>query len=479
MPANIMSAPTPSQEGKVIMSESSLDAERSESIEPTKPTKSVEPKRIDALESVESKPTNVAEEPGELSVSQAANTEQKSWMYLLFMTLATTVGGFAGSSIKQLLLPIQVSIIAPANTNTSFTIVASVGALAGFLAAPLMGALSDRTTMRWGRRRPWIIFGMVAIVAGMFIMAGATNIPILLLGEIIVQIGVDTILATVTALIPDQVPNVQHSLISAFVGFVPIAGGVLGLFLVTRLTNIRIVSEGYTLLAAISAVCIVLFLVVLREKPITREAVPPFHLGHFLASFSYPLKSSDFAYMLISRFCVYLSFTILGGYLLFYLRGALHWNIPMAASGVTMFQFLSTLLLFVTGISAGILSKRLSRLKPFALIGSLFMALGLLLMALLPYGGVLLVAAVIFGGGFGLYIGIDIALAVRVLPSNAANGKDLGIMYASVFLSLVLSPIIGGVVLNASHNNFTLLFSIAAFSSLVAAGLIIPIKSVQ
>jgi MFS family permease len=427
-----------------------------------------------------SKPEIQAEEERSgLDAVSTTPTEEKNKFYALFLTLATMVGGLSSVCIKQLLLPIQVSLLAPTNTNTSFTIVASVGAFAGLLAAPLTGALSDRTTMRWGRRRPWIIFGIVATVVGMMIMAYSTSIPTLLIGEIIAQVGVDTILATVTALIPDQVPVTQRSLISAFVGLAPNVGGVLGLILVTRLTNTHIVSEGYTLMAGVSAVCILLFLIILREKPIVRESVPPFNLGRFMASFFHPLKSADFTYVLISRCFVYLSFTILGAYLLFYLRGALHFTIPAAAGGVTTFQLLSTVVLLITAITTGIMSDRLKRLKPFVLIGALLMAVGLFLLALMPAMWALLTAAVIFGGGFGLYLGVDIALAVRVLPSDATSGKDLGIIYTSIFLSLILSPIIGGTVLNLSHNNFTLLFILAAISSVIAAVLIFPIKSVR
>ncbi len=404
---------------------------------------------------------------------------QKSWSYSFFLTLATMVGGLSSVCIKQLLLPIQVSIIAPTNTNTSFTIVASVGAFAGLLAAPLSGALSDRTTLRWGRRRPWIVCGIIATVTGMLMMAGATTIPTLLLGEIIAQVGVDTILATVTALLPDQVPPSQRSLISAFVGLAPNVGGVLGLVLVTHLTNTRIVSEGYILMAGVSAVCVVLFLVILRERPIAREALPPFHLGRFLLGFVHPLTSPNFVYVLLSRCFVYLSFTLLGAYLLFYLHGGLHFAIPVAAAGVTTFQLTSTGMLLIVAIFTGILSERMKRLKPFVFIGALLMALGLFLMVFLPTWFVLLLSAGIFGCGFGLYLGVDIALAVRVLPSDAQSGKDLGIMYMSIFLSLLLSPIIGGTVLNLSHNNFTLLFAIAAFSSVLAAVLILPMKTVR
>ena len=128
----------------------------------------------------------------------------KSWFYLFGITLSVMVGGLSSVCIKQLLLPVQTSQLAPHATNAAFTLVASVGACAGLVASPLVGALSDRTSLRLGRRRPWIILGIVAAVVGMGIMAFAQTIALLLLGEIVAQIGVDTILAITTAVIRSE-----------------------------------------------------------------------------------------------------------------------------------------------------------------------------------------------------------------------------------------------------------------------------------
>lgn len=44
------------------------------------------------------------------------------------------------------------------------------GPLTGLLVQPLIGALSDRTTGRWGRRTPYFVFGAVLCCAGLFLM---------------------------------------------------------------------------------------------------------------------------------------------------------------------------------------------------------------------------------------------------------------------------------------------------------------------
>lgn len=411
---------------------------------------------------------------------ETAVVSLKRWWYVLGLSLSVMVGGLSSVCIKQLLLPIQTSQLAPHDTNTAFTLVASLGAVAGLLASPLVGALSDRTSLRYGRRRPWIVLGMVSAVVGMSIMAFASSIPVLLLGEIFAQIGVDTVLAVTTAIIPDQIPLSQRPFISACVGIAPNVGGVIGLLLVSRLTDTRIIAQGYLLVAAVSLCCVLLFLLILRDPPVTSEELPsPFHVGSFLVSFVQPLRSKDFCLTFASRCCAYLAFTIVGAYLLFYLQGVLHNALPLAANRVATFQLLSTSVLILCALLAGWFSKRTGKLKPFVLLGAAGMALGLMVMAAIPTWTALLVAAVLFGAGFGLFLGVDIALAVKVLPSQEARGKDLGLMYDAIYLPLILSPLIGGGVLTLFHNDFALLFAIAALASVLSGMLIAPIKSVR
>ena len=65
----------------------------------------------------------------------------------------------------QLLLPTQVDdIVNPTDWTESvvaFGIVSGIAGVFALITYPLTGALSDRTTSRFGRRRPWIVIGAV------------------------------------------------------------------------------------------------------------------------------------------------------------------------------------------------------------------------------------------------------------------------------------------------------------------------------
>lgn len=404
----------------------------------------------------------------------------KNWVYLSSIILAVMVGGISSICIKQLLLPIQSSQLAPHQTALAFSLVASGGAVAGLVVSPLVGACSDRTRWRLGRRRPWITGGLAVAMVGFILMAFAGSIPLLLLGEVLAQCGVDTILALSTAIIPDQIPQEQRPLLSAGVGMAPNIGGVIGLLLVSHLTNPRLIFQGYLLIAAVSLCCVLVFLLILRDPPVSPEHLPSrFQWGDFFSGFARPLRSRDFGLVVASRTLVYLTFTILGAYLLFYLQGGLHVPLPLAAQHLTTFQLLSTIVLLVCALAAGWISGRTGRIKGFAMSGAGLMALGVIVIALIPAWTALLLAAAVFGAGFGLYLGVDVALAVQVLPSQAGRGKDLGLMYNSIYLSLIVSPVVGGAILRVSPGGYVWLFTLAACAALAAGLLVLPLKAIR
>ena len=92
-------------------------------------------------------------------------------------------GGLAAANFGvylALLTPVMVSMafkiqhLDPANTEASLGLVMGVGAAFALIANPLVGRLSDRTTSRWGMRRPWILGGSIVGLGGFALIGAAT-----------------------------------------------------------------------------------------------------------------------------------------------------------------------------------------------------------------------------------------------------------------------------------------------------------------
>ena len=122
-----------------------------------------------------------------------------------------------GPAIVGLGLKVQ-SIVPDSEKTAAIGIVAGFGALVAVIANVIAGRLSDRTTSRWGRRRPWIAAGTVLMAIGLVAMAFAPNVLFLTLSWSCVQLAANAALAPFMATISDQVPTVQRASVSALLG---------------------------------------------------------------------------------------------------------------------------------------------------------------------------------------------------------------------------------------------------------------------
>ena len=134
---------------------------------------------------------------------------------------------FAAGSITPLLLPYLVALFVPgAEKNTYLATIRVVGLAVAMLMQPLAGLLSDRTTHRWGRRRPYIVAATILNVLFLLIIALSPSFVhsslnawlqpllgvtlaylVLLAGIVLLQVSSNMGQAAVQGLIPDLVPE--------------------------------------------------------------------------------------------------------------------------------------------------------------------------------------------------------------------------------------------------------------------------------
>ncbi len=461
----------------VTKAKSTIAAERATPVESTTPTNG-EKSALSIEHAVPVENVSNTEEVTETDTFYKTPTRSVSWLYRILFGVAAIVLGVDNVTIKQLILPAQIAHLDPTNKIVAFTLIASVGAIAGVISSPLIGALSDRTTWRLGRRRSWMLITTVGVVIGLLIMGLATSIWMVLVGEILVQFWVDGLLAVCTAVIPDQIPPSQRASASAFVGMSPLVGGAVGIILISRLTNVLVHADlGYYYLAVTSVLFVLAFLLVFREQQLPRTLVKPFRFAElFSEMWVNPRRYPDFGFVWLSRCLAFFGYQVLITYLLYYLQDVI--KLARADQGVAAFTIASTSAVIVAAIVSGALADRIQRLKPFVISGALLMACALFGIAFTTTWPVFIVASILVGVGFGVYLAVDQAIAVKVLPRAEARGKDLGLINTAIFIPLIIGPLVGGFVLNVFHS-YTILYSIAAIILVLAAVFIIPVKSVR
>ncbi|MCZ0990846.1 MFS transporter [Streptomyces diastatochromogenes] len=86
-----------------------------------------------------------------------------------------------------LTLPEKMSAITPNRKAQALSLVLVFGAIFALLAALLFGHLSDRTTSRFGMRRPWVVGGLVSTGVGFSLITASTTVTAVLAGWCLVQ----------------------------------------------------------------------------------------------------------------------------------------------------------------------------------------------------------------------------------------------------------------------------------------------------
>src|SRR3981081_218923 len=133
-------------------------------------------------------------------------------------------------------LALRVRQLAPGNAAEPISWVLMTGALVALISNPVFGALSDRTKSRFGRRRPWLVGGMLCGCVALAVIGLAPTISIVLLGWCLAQLAYNAVLASLVAIIPDRIPPAQRGTVVGILGVCMPIGQITGTFLVQQLS---------------------------------------------------------------------------------------------------------------------------------------------------------------------------------------------------------------------------------------------------
>ncbi|WP_442305138.1 MFS transporter [Streptomyces sp. 2RAF24] len=390
------------------------------------------------------------------------------------LSLATLAVFMAFMTPIQILLPLQLERIDPQDKNTALSLVTGLGALVAVLVNPLAGAWSDRTTSRFGRRRPWTLGGALAGAAGLVFTAGQHTVAGVAVGWCLAQAGLNAMLAGVTTPIADRVPLTQRAQVSGWTGLMQSIGLVLGALITTLL--VTGVGSGYVTLAVLTVALALPFVLRHGEPALPRALRPAFDARAFARSFWVsPRRHPDFGWAWLSRFLINLGNALGTLYLFYFLADAVHYGDP--GTGVLILTGVYTLSAAATAIPVGAFSDRVGRRKAFVVICSVVMTAAALLLALLHTWPSTLLAAAVLGAGYGIYLAVDQALVTQVLPRAADRAKDLGVINIANSGPQVLAPALAAPVI-AHLGGYTGLYIAAALVILLGGLLVTRIRGV-
>ncbi len=421
-----------------------------------------------------------------LSDATAANPSSPSqtmppvgWRFVALYALAYTgtVLLFLAPALVSLALKVN-ALVGLDRAPGSLALIASVGALVAMFGNPFFGRLSDRTTSVLGRRRPWLIGGLVVGSVGILVVALAPSVPVVLVGWCIAQLSFNAVLAALVAVMPDQVPVAQRGQVAGILGVCMPVASVVGTFLV-KLFSPDLVAM-FLVPCAVGGFFILLFAMTMTDPRHNRAVQPRWSMREFASTFYVdPRRNPDFGWAFASRFLFVLSYAFLITYQAYYLLDRLGTAEGDVAQQIFLGTLVQSIVIVAASLVGGQVSDRTGRRKVFVAAAAVVYGLALFLIAAATDVNGFLVGMAISGLGFGLYMAVDLALVVDVLPDSGSTAKDLGVLNIAGALPSSLAPALAPAILALGGGSYGVLYAVAGVCALLAAVAILRVRGVH
>jgi MFS family permease len=377
-------------------------------------------------------------------------------------------------------LAIRVAQIDRVHKVHNLSVILGAGAVVGLVAHPFFGRLSDRTTSRFGMRRPWLVGGALVGTSGTLVIALAHSIRLILVGNCLAHLGFTALIAALSALLVDQIPSAQRGRVSGLLGASHALAQVAGAYVVEF-------SAGSTFWmfmfpAVVGLVIVLVLAAVLHDRRLDATERPPYTVAEFLRTFWVnPVRHPDFGWAWLSRFLFFMGVAMFFTYRVYYLTDHLHRSladIPRLIVVVTIVQ--KVFLIIGSGLS-GWLSDLTKRRKVFVLVSGIAFGVSLLGTAFGNSLHAFLIGIGVASLAQGVYLAVDLALVTGVLPGDKADtAKNLGVFSIASHLPVSLAPAIAAAILaTGGGGNYSALFFTGGVCATVGAFAIQPVRRVR
>lgn len=348
-------------------------------------------------------------------------------------------------TVLPVILPDQVTHIlggGAANKEGWIGTIAAAGAVVALVVAPVAGALSDRLRSARGRRRPFLIVGVLGSCLSLLLLIPfdrGGSIYLYILAILNLQFWWNLVSGAYAGLVPDVVPGAQQPMASGWLNVMTIAGTIVGNILVAVTYRSGHATVAMACFVVTALAC--LWLTLSIPEPPSRGASEPFRLVSFLRSFVIePRRHRNFYWVLVTRLLSNMGVWSVLTFLLSYLQDVIgvaqpEQVLPMLLGAGALFAIPASLWSVRLADRHGIVEivKLTSWIMAAAVIGYVLVVLRPSLYFVAPL-------VVVFAAAYGAYQAVDWALALQVLPSRDAAGKDMGVWHVSMVLPQILGP---------------------------------------
>ncbi|GAA2974292.1 MFS transporter [Microbacterium terrae] len=363
-----------------------------------------------------------------------------------------------------------------ASASRDALLAAAIGgsSVASLLVGPLIGALSDRTTVRLGPRRTWLVSGLVAGSIGSIIMIGIPSPVALVLGWCIAAIGYGAANSMVMVYLSDRLPQRQRGKVLGVSTAVIYLGPVVGVLLAGA------VATTPPLMFAIPSIAALLgggVLILVMHDPPVEPSTTPLRVVEMLEGYwVHPRRSPRFAWVWWNRAIFFLGVAFMTLYSVYFLSTNIALDSAQIAATMSLGGVIGVAVSTLGGVTCGTLSDRSSSRLPFIVASTVLLALGLVVIATASSVPQYLVGNGINSFAIGVYSAVGQALQFDVIPGERRNGRYLAVLGLSNQLPQAIGPFVAAGVLAVFGRDYAAMYFTAAGLVLLSLITIVPLR---
>jgi MFS family permease len=368
-----------------------------------------------------------------------APTRRLGHLDFLVLSLYWIAIGYLWQSLATLILPDLVQqLVGSEHKGVALSVLEGIGTLMAVVWQPLAGSISDRTSTRWGRRRPFVFVGTIGDVLFLAGIALSGSYWLVVVFYFLLQTASNTAQGPYQGWMPDVVPEEQRGSASGYYGVANIVGILAGT------VGGGIMLGHFGRLAAIGSIAALLLVTMLVTVLLVPDRVKPQDAGFdspwqaVETTFRRPLAYPVFLWLMASRLLILMGIVGVQSFVFFFFSDTFFKGDSRATTNATtvLVGLVVVVALLVTWPSAW-LSDRIGR-RPLIFASGLIAAVGMLDVVFSHYqwapGGLLdalgqalhvpplaaqaTLAGFVIGVGFGAFESVDWAFIQDVIPAH-------------------------------------------------------------
>lgn len=367
-------------------------------------------------------------------------------------------------------------------------LVMSLENLAALLILPVIGALSDATRSRLGRRKPYLLAGAPVTALAFMALPLLLDQPlwVFLLVTMVFVVGVDVIRTPIIALMPDVTPSPLRSQANGIINLMGGLGAVLaflaGGMLYRVATPAPFVFGGLALLGGCALVVLLVPMPSTADEPRppggligTARAALGAGEGGLVANFRAVAREGGGSalFLLGAILFLFLNFSALTVFFTSFATDTL--GVPRGQEALLLAWFSLSIVAFA--LPAGLITGRVGRRRA-VFAGAALMGAALVTIGLASNLTLIRLMLVLAGAGWSLIVVNALPMVLDCAPNDgiARIGAYTGIYFIATQLAEVLGPTLLGSLLDLTGRDFRLIFAYAAGALLLGALLLVPVR---